>query len=88
MAYVIIIINIIIIVIVIIIIIITIIIFIFAIIKATLTIRGSAGGSIQLVYASTYCLKLIFPPQLKLKLYHDDQLTSNFFLKFIRGQQN
>ena len=51
MAYVIIIINIIIIVIVIIIIIITIIIFIFAIIKATpLTIRGSAGGSIQLVY--------------------------------------
>ena len=89
MAYVIIIINIIIIVIVIIIIIIIIIIFIFAIIKATpLAIRGSAGGSIQLVYASTYCLKLIFPPQLKLKLYHEDQLTSNFFFKFIRGQQN
>ena len=90
MAYVIIIINIIIIVIVvIIIIIITIIIFIFAVIKATpLTIRGSAGGSIQLVYASTYCLKLIFPPQLKLKLHHEDQLKSNFFLKFIKGQQN
>ena len=91
MAYVIIIINIIIIVIIIIIIIIiiTIIIFIFAIIKATpLTIRGSAGGSIQLVYASTYCLKLIFPPQLKLKLHHEDQLKSNFFLKFIKGQQN
>ena len=92
MAYVIIIINIIIIVIIIIIIIIiiiTIIIFIFAIIKATpLTIRGSAGGSIQLVYASTYCLKLIFPPQLKLKLHHEDQLKSNFFFKFIKGQQN